>query len=106
MKTVVKKWFRDKASGILENGKGPNIIVRKTDLVNCQFLKVGATVEFECHLDEQGLIAKKVKLLNGRGLTPKASSRTEACFRRNSDSEHQGQIRCSFRPKQRRTRRR
>jgi hypothetical protein len=26
-------------------------------------LKVGATVQFECHLDKQGLIAKKVKLL-------------------------------------------
>ncbi len=63
MQTVVKKWFRDKASGLLENGSGPNIIVRKIDLINCQFLKVGATVQFECHLDKQGLIAKKVKLL-------------------------------------------
>ncbi len=63
MQTVVKKWFRDKASGLLENGSGPNIIVRKVDLINCQFLKVGATVQFECHLDKQGLIAKKVKLL-------------------------------------------
>lgn len=43
MQTVVKKWFRDKASGLLENGSGPNIIVRKIDLINCQFLKVGAT---------------------------------------------------------------
>jgi cold shock CspA family protein len=63
LQTVVKKWFRDKASGFLENGNGPNIIVRKIDLINCQFLKVGATVQFECHLDKQGLIAKKVKLL-------------------------------------------
>jgi hypothetical protein len=37
-------------------------MVRKADLVNCQFLKVGATVEFECHPDKQGLIAKNVKL--------------------------------------------
>jgi cold shock CspA family protein len=63
LQTVVRKWFRDKASGLLENGSGPNIIVRKIDLINCQFLKVGATVQFECHLDKQGLIAKKVKLL-------------------------------------------
>ncbi len=63
MQTVVKKWFRDKASGLLENGSGPDIIVRKTELVNCQFLKVGATVQFECHLDKQGLVAKRVKLL-------------------------------------------
>jgi len=63
LQTVVKKWFRDKASGLLENGSGPDIIVRKTELVNCQFLKVGATVQFECHLDKQGLVAKRVKLL-------------------------------------------
>lgn len=39
-------------------------MVRKADLVDCQFLKVGATVEFECHPEKQGLIAKKVKLSN------------------------------------------
>jgi len=64
MQTVVKKWFRDKDSGVLDNGGGPDIMVLKADLVNCQFLKHGASVEFECHLDnERGLIAKKVKLL-------------------------------------------
>lgn len=62
MQTIVKKWFREKDSGFLENGSGPGILVRKADLVNCQFLKVGATVEFECHTDKQGLIAKNVKL--------------------------------------------
>ncbi|TKB24006.1 hypothetical protein FCL47_20290 [Desulfopila sp. IMCC35006] len=62
MQTVVKKWFRDKDSGILDNGSGPDIIVLKADLVNCQFLKVGATVEFECHSGDQRIIAKKVKL--------------------------------------------
>lgn len=63
MQTVVKKWFRDKDFGFLENGKGPDIKVDKADLVNCHFLKIGATVEFECHIDTQGLIAKKVKLV-------------------------------------------
>lgn len=62
LQTIVKKWFRDKDTGFLDNGDGPDIMVLKTDLVNCQFLKVGATVEFECHTDNQGLIAKKVKL--------------------------------------------
>ena len=62
MNTVVKKWFRDKDTGFLDNGDGPDILVRKADLVNCQFLKVGTTVEFECHSSKQGLIAKKVKL--------------------------------------------
>lgn len=62
MQTVVRKWFRDKDTGVLDNGGGPSISVSKADLVNCQYLKPGATVEFECHLEENGLIAKKVKL--------------------------------------------
>lgn len=68
MQTVVKKWFRDKDSGFLDNGDGSDILVRKVDLVGCQFLKVGATVEFECHLDKQILVAKKVKLLKEKNL--------------------------------------
>ena len=63
LQTIVKKWYRDKNSGFLENGDGPDIMVTKADLVNCEFLKVGVTVEFECHSDKRGLIAKKVKLL-------------------------------------------
>ena len=62
MQTVVKKWFRDKNSGFLDNGGGSYILVRKEDLVGCAFLKVGAVVEFECHVTKQGLIAKKVSL--------------------------------------------
>lgn len=63
MQTSVKKWFRDKDAGFLDNGAGPDIKVNKDDLINCQFLKVGATVEFECHIDNHGLIARKVKLV-------------------------------------------
>ena len=63
LKTTVKKWLRDKNSGFLDNGNGPDIMVDKTDLVNCEFLKVGVMVEFECHADKRGLIAKNVKLL-------------------------------------------
>jgi CspA family cold shock protein len=55
-------WFRDKDYGFLDNGGGLDIMVRKADLVNCQYLKVGATVEFECHTDKKGLMAKNVKL--------------------------------------------
>lgn len=62
MQTVVKKWFREKDSGFLDNSGGPEITVRKADLIDCQFLKVGVTVEFECHIEKQGLIAKKVRL--------------------------------------------
>ncbi|MFW2367720.1 MAG: hypothetical protein ACN4GW_14990, partial [Desulforhopalus sp.] len=71
LQTVVKKWFRDRDSGFLDNGGGPDILVRKADLVGCHFLKVGASVEFECHRDKQGLIAKKVKLSSQKNLKDK-----------------------------------
>lgn len=60
MKTVVKKWFREKEYGYLDNGSGPDIVVRKADLIKCQYLKIGMTVEFECHVDKNCLIARKV----------------------------------------------
>ena len=66
MQTVVKKWFREKEYGFLDNGSGPDIKVSKADLVNCQYLKTDSTVEFECHIDIRGLIAKKVKLTRQR----------------------------------------
>ncbi len=66
MQAVVKKWFREKGHGFLDNGSGPDIMVRKTDLVNCQYLKVGSSVEFECHSENRGLIAKKVRLARQR----------------------------------------
>jgi cold shock CspA family protein len=78
VQTIVKKWFRDKATGFLDNGQGPDIMVRKAELVNCQFLKVGATVEFECHTSEQGLIAKKVKLSNKKALNSKQKGNKSA----------------------------
>ena len=59
----MKKWLKDKCYGFLDNGNGPDIMVRQADLIKCQYLKVGATVEFECYSDKKGLIAKKVKLL-------------------------------------------
>ena len=64
LQTTVKKWYRDKNSGFLDNGNAQDIIVNKEDLVNCEYLKIGVMVEFECHSDKRGLIAKKVKLLH------------------------------------------
>jgi len=92
LQTVVKKWFRDKDSGFLDNGGGPDIMVRKAELVNCQFLKVGATVEFflkvgatvefECHTGKQGLIAKNVKLSHQKGSnSPHKGNRSPKSFR-------------------------
>ena len=62
MKTVVKEWHREKECGYLDNGSGPNIAVRKADLIKCQYLKVGMTVEFECHIEKNSLIARKVSI--------------------------------------------
>ncbi len=63
MQAVVKKWLKDKEYGFLDNGSGPDIMIRKSDLVRCQYLKAGTTVEFECHPAKEGLIAKKVRLI-------------------------------------------
>jgi len=60
----VKKWFRDKDSGFLDNKGGHDIVVRKADLVDCQFLKVGVTVQFECHTENQMLVPRKGRLSN------------------------------------------
>lgn len=80
MQTVVKKWFRDKDSGFLDNGGGSDILVRKEDLVGCAFLKIGATVNFECHLGKQGLIAKKVSLLKKKNLSSRKKDTKEFRF--------------------------
>ena len=69
MQTLVKKWFQDKEYGFLENGTGPDIMVRKAELIKCSYLKVRSIVEFECHIDGQGLIAKKVSLLPTKSKT-------------------------------------
>lgn len=63
MQAVVKSWSRDKDHGFLDNGSGPDVLVLKSDLIGCHYLKRGAHVEFECHLDKNNLIARKVKLL-------------------------------------------
>ncbi len=80
MQTAVKKWFRDKDSGFLDNRGGPDILVRKEDLVGCAFLKVGAIVEFECHLYKQGLIAKKVSLFKQKNSNKKNKGTKEFRF--------------------------
>ena len=73
LQAVIKKWFREKEYGFIDNGSGPDIMVRKADLVNCQYLKIGASVEFECHIDKQGLVAKKVKLTKSLNNNPKTN---------------------------------
>lgn len=73
MQTVVKKWFKDKEYGFLDNGEGPDIFIRKSDLVRCQYLKVGATVEFECHPGKTGLIAKNARLIQQNNIDHSAN---------------------------------
>lgn len=66
MQTTVKKWFPDKGYGFLRNGSdaAPDIIVYATELKNCSYLKPGRKVEFECHTNNRGLVAKNVKLIH------------------------------------------
>ena len=73
MQTLVKKWFEDKGYGFLENGTGPDIMVRKSELIKCTYLKVNSLVEFECHIDNRGLIAKKVRLSRTKNNTQNRS---------------------------------
>jgi cold shock CspA family protein len=63
MQALVKSWSRDKEYGFLDNGSGPDVLVLKSDLIDCHYLKGGAQVIFECHVDKNKLIARKVKLL-------------------------------------------
>ena len=63
MQAMVKSWSQDKNYGFLDNGSGPDILVLKSELIGCHYLKGGAQVEFDCHLDKNNLIARKVKLL-------------------------------------------
>lgn len=66
MRTTVKNWFSDKGYGFLNNGSpnAPDIMVHSTELRNCEYLKPGRIVEFECYFNERGLIAKNVKLVH------------------------------------------
>ena len=73
MQAVIKKWFREKEYGFLDNGSGPDIMVRKADLVNWQYLKIGSAVEFEWHIDNRGLVAKSVSLTKPLNKNPKTN---------------------------------
>ncbi len=63
MQAIVKNWIQDKNYGFLDNGSGPDILVLKSELIGCHYLKGGAHVEFECHMDKNNLIARKVRLV-------------------------------------------
>lgn len=84
LQAVVKKWFREKEYGFLDNGSGPDIMIRKSDLVGCQFLKTGTSVEFECHPDKGGLMAKNVRLIRqkpgGQGANGSRNKSNKAPF--------------------------
>ncbi|ACE84768.1 cold-shock protein [Cellvibrio japonicus] len=65
MKTTVKCWFADKGYGFLNNGGefSKDIMVHVSELKNCEYLKPGRTVEFDCDFNQKGLIAKNVHLV-------------------------------------------
>ena len=66
LQSVVKKWFKDKNFGFIENGSGPDIYVNSKSLQNCKYLKVGASVEFTVHIEQNKLVAKQVRLQRHR----------------------------------------
>jgi len=67
MQTTVKRWFPDKGYGFLHNGgDAPDIIVHAQELKNCQYLRPGRTVELECHINNKGLVAKNVRLVQSQ----------------------------------------
>ncbi len=86
MRTTVKKWFLDKGFGFLNNGSdlAPDIIVFASELKNCEFLKPGRTVEFECYFNDKGLIAKNVRLVYESSVDPKTNQKNFHHFFKNT----------------------
>lgn len=61
----MKAWYSDKGYGFLINGSpgSRDILVHSSELKNCEFLKAGREVDFDCDCNEKGLIAKNVFLV-------------------------------------------
>lgn len=76
MKTTVKCWFADKGYGFLNNGGefSKDIMVHVSELKNCEFLKPGRTVEFDCDFNQKGLVAKNVQLVYEDNQQPATSA--------------------------------
>lgn len=69
MQTTVK-WFNTiKGYGFLENGAGPDIYVNAKELPQGFVPQTGDTVDFECHVFDQKLVARNVQPVStgGRG---------------------------------------
>jgi CspA family cold shock protein len=66
VRTTVKKWFSDKGFGFLHNGSegSLDILVSAAELKNCEYLKPGRIVEFDCGFNDKGLIARNVYLVH------------------------------------------
>ena len=61
----MKAWYSDKGYGFLINGSpgSKDILVHSSELKNCEFLKAGREVDFDCDCNEKGLVAKNVFLV-------------------------------------------
>lgn len=83
MQTTVKRWFTDKGYGFLHNGgDAPDIMVHANELKNCQYLRPGRTVEFECHTNSKGLVAKNVRLVQDQPKAPNQRHSQQYPFQR------------------------
>lgn len=83
MQTTVNRWFTDKGYGFLHNGgDAPDIIVHTQELKNCQYLRPGRTVEFECHINSKGLVAKNVRLVQSQQRSTRQPNEHQYSFQR------------------------
>ena len=64
MKSTVKMFNRDKGFGYIRNGSAKDIYVKASELTNCKFLRSGVEVEFEVHIEDNRIVAKKVQLIH------------------------------------------
>lgn len=71
MQGKIKKWFKDREYGFIENGSSPDIIVRKESLVKKHPIKPGSLVSFEVTIENNKLLAKKVSLVHHNNQTKK-----------------------------------
>ena len=76
----MKKWVKSEGYGFIDNGGGPDILVRKNDLLKCQFLRVGVSVAFECHVNNGKLVAKKVSLVQSHNTRQSNNNRQNYPF--------------------------
>lgn len=88
MQTTVKWFNASKGYGFLENGAGPDIYVNVKELPHGFVPQTGDTVDFECHVFDQKLVARNVQhVQGGRGLPHQTSLHASQTNSRRGNSQ-------------------